>query len=69
MIASDPGGSIPRGGPIEYFSFKPIKAVVCAILSGMVYIKDPLLLIEKNSLCNCGSWFPLTKMVLYGMSI
>ena len=25
-------GSIPRGGPIEYFLFKPIKAVVCAIL-------------------------------------
>ena len=35
------------------------KAVVCAILSGMVHIKEPLLLIEKSSLCG-GSGFPFS---------
>ena len=34
------------------------KAVVCAILSGMVHIKEPLLLIGKSSPCG-GSRFPL----------
>ena len=32
------------------------KAVVCAILCGMVHIKEPLLLIDKISLCG-GSGF------------
>ena len=43
-------GSNPHGGPIEfYFSFQPVlhiwynKAMVCAILSGMVHIKESLL--------------------------
>ena len=35
------------------------KVVVCAILSGMVHIKDPLLLIGKSSPCG-GSRFPLS---------
>ena len=35
------------------------KAVVCAILSGMVHIKEPLLLIGKSSLCG-GSVFPFS---------
>ena len=34
------------------------KAVICAILCGMVHIKEPLLLIGKSSLCG-GSGFPL----------
>ena len=33
--------------------------MVCAILSGMVYIKEPLLLIRKSSSC-CGSRFLLS---------
>ena len=47
--------------PLSYFSFQPVfhdcvnKTVVCAILSGMVHIKDPLLLIGKSSLCSGGS--------------
>ena len=35
------------------------KAVVCVILSGMVHIKEPLLLIDKSSLC-WGSRFPIS---------
>ena len=35
------------------------KAVLCAILSGMVLIKEPLLLIGKSSSCG-GSGFPLS---------
>ena len=35
------------------------KAVVCAILSGMVHIKEPLLLIGKSSPYG-GSGFPLS---------
>ena len=34
-----------------------IKAMVYAILSGMVNIKDPLLPIEKSSPCSSGSGF------------
>ena len=34
-------------------------AVVCVILSGMVHIKEPLLLIDKSSLCG-GSGFPFS---------
>ena len=46
------------------------KAMVCAILcvGGMVHVKDPLLLIGKNSPCG-GSGFPFTiSMLLYHMS-
>ena len=35
----------------------PSKAVVCAVLSGKVHTKDPLLLIGKRSLCG-DSGFP-----------
>ena len=59
-------GSILRGeNPLSYFSFQPVlhdgvtKAVVCAILSGMVHIKEPLLLIRKSNLCG-GSRFPFS---------
>ena len=36
------------------------KAVVCAILSRMVHIKEALMLIEKSSPSSGGSWFPLS---------
>ena len=52
--------------PLSNFSFQPVlhdwcntKAVVCVNLSGMVHIKEPLLLIDKSSLCG-GSGFPLS---------
>ena len=51
--------SILHSGPIELFlipSSAPTsasaKAMVCTILSGMVYIKAPLLLIKKSSPCS-----------------
>ena len=50
--------------PLSYFSFQPVlhdwcnKDRICAILSGMVHIKEPLLLIRKSSPCG-GSGFPL----------
>ena len=40
------------------------KAWVCAILSGMVHIKEPLLLIEKSSPCG-GSGFPISLSEWY----
>ena len=50
-------GSILYGGTIELFLVPAssstngvTKAVVCVILSGMVHIKEPLLLIGKSSL-------------------
>ena len=49
-------------GPIELFlvpASAPRLAVVCAILSGMVHIKEPLLLIGKSSPCG-GNGFPLS---------
>ena len=58
-------GSILDGvDPLSYFSFQPVlhdvtNAVVCVILSGMMHIKEPLLLIRKSSQCG-GSGFPLT---------
>ena len=54
------------GGPIELFLVPTqcsttgvTKTVVCVILSGMMHIKEPLLLIVKSSLCG-GSGFPLS---------
>ena len=54
------------GEPIELFLSSSqgsttgvTKAVVCAILSGIVHIKEPLLLIGKSSLCGC-SGFPFS---------
>ena len=52
--------SILHGGPIELFSTTGVtKAVVCVILSGMMHIKEPLLLIGKSSPCG-GSRFPVS---------
>ena len=51
--------------PIELFLVPAVsttgvtKAMVCAILSVGVHIKEPLLLIGKSSLC-CGSGFPFS---------
>ena len=51
-------GSILHGvDPLSYFSFQPVlhdwcnksHGMVCAILCGMVHIKEPLLLIGKSS--------------------
>ena len=59
-------GSIPYGGPIELFLIPQyatagaINAVVCALLSDMVYIKDPLLLIRKSSSQRASSVFPFS---------
>ena len=52
-------------GPIELF-LVPASAprLVCAILSGMVHIKEPLLLIGKSSPCG-GSEFPLSLSEWY----
>ena len=55
---------------LGYFPFQPVsttglsKAVVCTVLSnGKVHIKDPLLLIEKSSLCVAAAGFLLKKCV------
>ena len=52
--------------PLGYFSFQPMPHDWCTNGHGMCYpvfgkmhIKEPLLLIEKSSLCG-GSWFPLS---------
>ena len=49
-------GSIPHGRLIFFPTSAP-KTVVCAILSGMVHINDPLLLIGKSSLCGCSVYY------------
>ena len=55
-------GSFLHGGPIEVFLI-PVccstKAVVCDILSGILHIKEPLLLIGKSNPCG-GCGFPLS---------
>ena len=33
---------------------------MCYLICGVVHIKDPLLLIKKNSTCSRGSGFPLS---------
>ena len=43
------------GGPIELF----LVSAMCYPVSGMVHIKEPLLLIRKSSPCG-GSRFPLS---------
>ena len=60
-------GSILHGvDPLSYFSFQPVlhdwcnKARgMCYPVCGMVHIKEPLLLIDKSSLCG-GSGFPFS---------
>ena len=60
-------GSILHGvDPLRYFSFQPVLhdwcnkgRGMCYPVCGMVHIKEPLLLIEKSSLCG-GSGFPFS---------
>ena len=65
-------GSILLSGPscsLGYFPFQPVvhnwfikgRGMYCSVY-GKVHIKDPLLLIEKSSLCG-GSGFPSKKRV------
>ena len=57
------------GGPIELLSFQPVLHDwcnkghgMCYPVCGMVHIKEPLLLIDKSSLCG-GSGFPFSLSV------
>ena len=60
-------GSILHGvDPLSYFSFQPVlhdwcnkSSGMCYPVCGMVHIKEPLLLIDKSSLCG-GSGFPFS---------
>ena len=60
-------GSILHGvDPLSYFSFQPVLhdwcnkgCGMCYPVCGMVHIKEPLLLIDKSSLC-VGSGFPFS---------
>ena len=56
-------GSILHGvDPLSYFTFQPVLHEgrgMCYPVCGMVHIKEPLLLIEKSSLCG-GSGFPFS---------
>ena len=60
-------GSILHGvDPLSYFSFHPVLHDwcnkghgMCYPVCGMVHIKEPLLLIDKSSLCG-GSGFPFS---------
>ena len=60
-------GSILHGvDPLSYFSFQPVLhdwcnkgSGMCYPVCGMVHIKEPLLLIDKSSLCG-DSGFPLS---------
>ena len=60
-------GSILHGvNPLSYFSFQPVLhdwcnkgRGMCYPVCGMVHIKEPLLLIDKSSLCG-GSGFPFS---------
>ena len=60
-------GSILHGvDPLSYFSFQPVlhdwcnkNRGMCYPVCGMVHIKEPLLLIDKSSLCG-GSGFPFS---------
>ena len=65
-------GSILHGvDPLSYFSLQPVLndwcnkgRGMCYPVCGMVYIKEPLLLIGKSSLCG-SSGFPLSLSVWY----
>ena len=60
-------GSILQGvDPLSYFSFQPVLhnwcnkgCGMCYPVCGMMHIKEPLLLIDKSSLCG-GSGFPFS---------
>ena len=61
--------NIVCSGSLGYFPFHPVvhnwfikgRGMYCSVY-GKVHIKDPLLLIEKSSLCG-GSGFPSKKCV------
>ena len=53
--------------PLSYFSFQPVLhdwcnkgSGMCHPVSGMMHIKEPLLLIGMSSPCSGGSGFPLS---------
>ena len=59
------------GDPLSYFSFQPVLRDwcnkgrgICYPVCGMIHIKEPLLLIEKSSLCG-GSGFLLSLFVWF----
>ena len=54
-------GSILHGvDPLSHFSFQPVlHCGMCYPVCEMVHIKEPLLLIDKSSLC-CDSGFPFS---------
>ena len=53
------------GGPIELFLNPASVRGMCYPVCGMVHIKEPLLLIEKSSLCGgCGFPFSLSEWSL-----
>ena len=60
--------NIPKTSAVPYFPFQPVvhnwfikgRGMYCSVY-GKVHIKDPLLLIEKSSLCG-GSGFPSKKV-------
>ena len=60
------GSILHEVNPLSYFSFHPVLhdwcnkgRGMCYPLCGMVHIKEPLLLIDKSSLCG-GSGFPFS---------
>ena len=60
------GSILHRVDPLSYFSFQPVLhdwcnkgRGMCYPVCGMVHIKEPLLLIDKSSLCG-GSGFPFS---------
>ena len=72
MVRAFAHGAIGRridpswGDPLSYFSFQPVLhdwcnkgRGMCYPVCGMVHIKEPLLLIDKSSLCG-GSGFPFS---------
>ena len=65
-LTSVPGGTNSVSNQVSYFSFQPLLHGwcnkghgMCYPVCGMVHIKEPLLLIDKSSLCG-GSGFPFS---------
>ena len=61
--------------PLSYFSFQPVLhnrcnkgRGMCYPVSGMMHIKEPLLLIGKSSLCG-GNGFPLVSLNVLSASL
>ena len=71
MVRWDIGSILHGVDPLSYFSIQPVLHDWCNKgcgmyypVCGMVYIKEPLLLIGKSNLCG-GSGFPLSLSVWY----